>query len=74
MTTYIHSMEPTASDTYNGMFDGKTKPQIERSLRAHRGALTKLLRYLDTACNAVTVLPTSKEAREIEVLRHKMEE
>ena len=67
-------MEPTASDTYNGMFDGKTKPQIERSIRAHRGALTKLLRYLDTACNAVTVLPTSIGPREIEGLRHKMEE
>ena len=56
-------MEPTASNTYNGIFDGKTKPQIERSIRAHRGALTKLFRYLDTACNAVTVLPTSKGAR-----------
>ena len=67
-------MEPTASNTYNGLFDGKTKPQIKRSIRAHRGALTKLFRYLDTACNAVTVLPTSKGAREIEVLRHKMEE
>ena len=40
----------------------------------HRGALTKILRYLDTACNAVTILPTSKGAREIEILRHKMEE
>ena len=67
-------MEPTASNTYNSLFDGKTKPQIKRSIRAHRGALTKLFRYLDTACNAVTVLPTSKWAREIEVLRHKMEE
>ena len=67
-------MEPTSSNTYNGIFDGKTKPQIERSIRAHRGALTKLFRYLDTACNAVTVLPTSKGAREIEVLRYKMEE
>ena len=74
MTTYLHNMEPTASNTHNGMFDGKTKPQIERSLRAHRGALAKLLRYLDTACITVTVLPTSKGAREIEVLRHKMEE
>ena len=34
----------------------------------------KLFRYLDTACNIVTVLPTSKGAREIKVLRHKMEE
>ena len=67
-------MEPTASNTHNGLFDGKTKSQIERSVRAHRGALTKILRYLDAACNAVTILPTSKGAREIEILRHKMEE
>ena len=67
-------MEPTASNTYNGLFDGKTKPQIERSIRAHRGALTKIFRYIDTACNAVTVLPTAKGAREIEIRRHKMEE
>ena len=67
-------MEPTASGTFNGLFDGKTKPQIERSIWAHRGALTKIFRYIDTACNAVTVLPTSKGAREIETLRFKMEE
>ena len=67
-------MEPTASDTFNGLFDGKTKPQIERSIRAHRGALTKIFRYINTACNAVTVLPTSKGGREIEILRAKMEE
>ena len=67
-------MEPTASDTYNGLFNGKTKPQVERSLRAHKGALTKIFRYLDTACNAATVLPTAKGAREIEALREKMEE
>ena len=67
-------MEPTASDTFNGLFDGKTKPQIKRSIRAHRGALTKIFRYIDTACNSVTVLPTSKGAREIETLRFKMEE
>ena len=67
-------MEPTASETYNGLFDGKTQPQIERSIWAHRGALTKLFRYIETACNAVTVLPTSKGAREIETLRQRMEE
>ena len=67
-------MEPTASDTFNGLFDGKTRPQIERSIRAHRGALTKVFRYIDTACSTVTVLPTSKGAREIETLRLKMEE
>ena len=58
-------MEPTASDTFNGLFDGKIKLQIERSIRSHRGALTKLFRYIDTACNAVTVLPKSKGGREI---------
>ena len=73
MITY-YTMEPTAFDTYNGLFDGKTRPQIEHSIRAHRGALTKLFRYIETACNAVTVLPTSKGAREIETLRQRMEE
>ena len=67
-------MEPTASNTFNGLFDGKTRPQIERSIRAHRGAQTKVFRYIDTACNAATVLPTSKGAREIENLRLRMEE
>ena len=66
-----YNMEPTASNTFKGLFDGKTRPQIERSIRAHRGALTK---YIDTACNAATVLPTSKGAREIENLRLRMEE
>ena len=67
-------MEPTASVTLNGLFDGKTRPQIERSIQAHRGALTKIFRYIDTACNAVTVQPTSKGAKEIETLRLKMEQ
>ena len=66
------TMEPTAYDTFQGLFDRKTMPQIERSIRAHRGALTKILRYIDTACNAVTVLPTSKGGREIEILKAKM--
>ena len=34
----------------------------------------KIFRYIDTACNALTVLPTSKGGREIEILRVKMEE
>ena len=67
-------MEPTASDTFQGLFDGKTKPQIERSIRAHRGALMKILRYIDTGGNAVTVLPTLKAGQEIKILRAKMEE
>ena len=67
-------MELTASDTFNGLFDGKTKPQIKKSIHTHRGALTKIFRYIDTACNAVTVLPTAKGGREIEILRAKMEE
>ena len=61
-------MEATAVNAYKGLFNGKTIPQIKRSIRAHRGALTKTLRYLDTACNAVRVLPTSKGAKEIEML------
>ena len=67
-------MEPTASDTFKGLFDGKAIPQIERSICAHRGALTRTLQYIDTACNAVTVLPTAKRAKEIEIIRIKMEE
>ena len=63
-------MEPSVSNTFQGLFDSKTRPQIERSIRAHRGALTKILRYIDTACK---VLPTSKGGREIEILRAKME-
>ena len=67
-------MEPTASNTFQGLFDGKTKPIIKRSICAHRSALTKILQYIDTACNAVTVLLTSNGGREIEILRAKMEE
>ena len=67
-------MKPTASNTFNGFFAGKTKPHIERSIRTHRGALTKIFRYIDKTCNAITVLPTSKGGREIETLRAKMEE
>ena len=58
-------MEPTASNAFRGLFDGQTIPQIERSIRAHRGALTKVLRYIDTACNAVTVLPTAKGGKKL---------
>ena len=67
-------MEVTASNSYKGLFDGKTIPDIERSIWAHRRALTKTLRYINTACNPVTVMPTAKGAKEIEVLGIKMEE
>ena len=36
--------------------------------------MTKTFQYFYTACNAVMVLPTSKGAKEIEVLRARMEE
>ena len=36
--------------------------------------MTKTFQYLYTACNAVMVLPTSKGAKEKEVLRARMEE
>ena len=67
-------MEATASNTYKGLFDGKTIPQIERLILAHKGPLTKTLRYINMAYNAVTVIPTAKRAKEIGNLRIKMEE
>ena len=56
----------TATNTLDGMFDGKTAAEIERSLRAHRGALTKLTCYKETAANAATIMPTEKGCQELE--------
>ena len=64
---------PTATNTLDGMFNGKTTAEIERSLRTHRGALTKLTYYIETAANAVTIMSTEKGCRELEQLKEKME-
>ena len=63
----------TATNTLNSMFDGKTTAEIERSLRAHREALTKLTCYIETVANAVTIMPTEKGCQELEQLKEKME-
>ena len=67
-------MNKSFISTYKDLFDSKTIPQIKRLIRAHRGVLTKTIRYINTTCNAVTVIPTAKGAKEIKVLRIKMEE
>ena len=41
--------------------------------RAHRGALTKITCYIDTAVNAATIMPTEKGCRELEQLMERME-
>ena len=66
----------TDYNTLDGMFDGKTTAEIERSLRAHRGALTKLTCYIETAVNAAMgyshlsdteapIIPSNSKAPEI---------
>ena len=62
----------TATNTLDGMFDRKTTAVIERSLRAHRGALTKLTCYREMAANAATIMPTEKRCRALEQLKEKM--
>ena len=49
---------------FGGLFSDKSVQEIERSLRAHRGALTKITCYIDTAVNAATIMPTEKGCRE----------
>ena len=56
----------TANNSFNGMFAGKSVQEIERSLRAHRGVLTKITCYIETAVNAATIMPTEKGCRELE--------
>ena len=51
----------TATNTLDGMFNGKTTTEIERSLRAHKGALKKLTCYIQTAyIHTATMMPTKK--------------
>ena len=63
----------TTSNPFAGLFTDKTVQEIERSLRAHRGVLTKITCYIDTAMNAATIMPTDKVCQELEELKEKME-
>ena len=63
----------TTSNPFTGLFTDKTVQEIERSLRAHRGVLTKITCYIDPAVNAATIMPTEKGCRELEQLKEKME-
>ena len=59
----------TTSNPFGGLFTNKTVQEIERSLRAHRGALTKITCYIDMAVNAATIMPAEKGCQELEQLR-----
>ena len=59
--------------SYIYVFTNKSVQEIERSLRAHRGALTKITCYIDTALNAATIMPTEKGCRVLEQLKERME-
>ena len=63
----------TNSNSIGGLFTNKTVQEVERSLRAHRGVLTKITCYIDTAVNAATIMPTEKVCRELEELKERME-
>ena len=63
----------TASNPFTVLFADKNVQEIERSLKAHRGVLTKITCYIDTAVNAATIMPTDKGCRELEQLKEKME-
>ena len=63
----------TTNNPFGGLFSDKSIQEIERSLIAHRGALTKITCYIDTAVNAATVMPTEKGCRELEQLKERME-
>ena len=68
----IHNVA-TTSNPFGGLFTDKTVQEIERLLRAHRGVLTKITCYIDTAVNAATIMPTDKVCRELEELKERME-
>ena len=63
----------TTSNPFGGLFTDKTVQEIERSLRAHRGALTKITCYIDMAVNTATIMPTEKGCQELEQLKERME-
>ena len=61
------------STPFNVLFADKDIQATERLLRAHRGVLTKITCYIDTAVNAANILPTDKGCQELEQLKEKME-
>ena len=63
----------TTNNPFGGLLTDKIIQEIERSLRAHREALTKITCHIDTAVNAATIMPTEKGCRELEQLKEKME-
>ena len=63
----------TTTNPFNVLFADKDTQATERSLRAHRGVLTKITGYIDTAVNAAKILPTEKGCRELEQLKEKVE-
>ena len=76
-----HTLEPqqeynmtSNTNPFDTLFADKDLQATERSLRAHKGVLTKLTCYIDTAVNAVKVLPTVKGCIELEQLKDGMED
>ena len=63
----------TANNSFDGMFAGMSMQEIERSLRARRGALMKIACYIKTAVNAASIMPTEKGCHELEQLKERME-
>ena len=63
----------TKTNPFDSLFEDKDIQATERSLRAHRGVLTKLTCFIDTAVNAANILPTEKGCRELEELKKKVE-
>ena len=63
----------TITNPFNTLFADKDINATERFLRAHKGVLTKLTCYVDTAVNAAKILPTEKGCRELEELKEKVE-
>ena len=63
----------TKTNPFNNLFEDKDINATERSLRAHKGVLTKLTCYIDTVVNAAKILPTEKGCRELEELKEKVE-
>ena len=61
----------TTTNPFNTLFADKDINTTERSLRAHKGVLTKLTCYIDTAVNAAKILPTEKGCLELEQLRRR---
>ena len=53
----------STTNPFTNLFADKDLQATERSLRAHKGVLTKLTCYIDTAVNAVQSYPLRKDAR-----------